>query len=71
MSQALGFLGPCSWTQVEQLRQEGFVHRFKSFDITSAGGLEGQFYYESVYDLADDEALVIETPFPKLAPIAR
>lgn len=50
---------------VEQLRQEGFVNRFKVFDITSAGGLAGQFYYEGAFDLAADEALIVEARAPE------
>lgn len=65
---AMGFLGTMFVDHVQQLEDEGFVHRFKPFDITSAGGLEGQFYYETVYDLADDEALVIETDLPADCP---
>jgi len=68
MPQSIGFLGPMFVDHVEELRNEGFVHRFKSFDITSAGGLEGQFYYETVYELADDEALIIETDIPEICP---
>ena len=51
---------------VEQLRQEGYVNsRFKEWDVVGGfGGLFGQFYYETVYDLKDDEALVIETDYP-------
>jgi len=48
---------------VEQLRREGFVNRFKVFDVPF-GALAGQFYYEGVYDLADDEALIVESPVP-------
>jgi hypothetical protein len=29
------------------------------------GGLFGQFYYEGAYELADDEALIIETDYPE------
>ena len=68
MPRAMGFLGPMFVDHVEQLRSEGYVHRFKSFDITSGGGLEGQFYYETVYELADDEALIIETDIPRTCP---
>ena len=53
---------------VEQLRQEGFVHRFKPFDVSSTGGLAGQFYYETAYELGGDEALVIETEVPDVCP---
>lgn len=48
---------------VEELRQEGYVHKFKVFDV-GFGALAGQFYYECAFDLADDEALVIESPVP-------
>ena len=48
---------------VEQLRQEGYVNRFKVFDV-GFGALAGQFYYEGAFDLADDEALIIESPVP-------
>lgn len=51
---------------VEQLRSEGYVNsKFKEWDVVGGfGGLFGQFYYETVYDLKDDEALVIETDYP-------
>ena len=48
---------------VEQLRQEGYVNSFKVFDV-GFGALAGQFYYEGAFDLADDEALIIESPVP-------
>ena len=50
---------------VEQLRREGYINAFKVFDITSAGGLAGQFYYEGAFELADDEALIVESDVPK------
>lgn len=50
---------------VEKLRQEGFVNRLKVFDVP-VGALAGQFYYEGVYDLADDEALIVSSPVPKV-----
>lgn len=50
---------------VDQLRREGYVNKFKEWDVVGGfGGLFGQFYYEAVYELADDEALVIETDYP-------
>ncbi|MXO89916.1 hypothetical protein [Pontixanthobacter aquaemixtae] len=65
---AMDFLGGMFVDRVQALAEEGFVHRFKPFDITSAGGLQGQFYYETVYQLEDDEALVIETEIPLECP---
>jgi hypothetical protein len=50
---------------VEQLRKEGYLNKFKVFDIVSAGGLAGQFYYEGAYQLNDDEALIVESDIPK------
>lgn len=49
-----------------QLQQEGYVNKFKVWDVVaSSGGLFGQFYYESAYDLKDDEALIVESEYPK------
>jgi hypothetical protein len=53
---------------VEQLRQQGYVHKFKEFDVSQIGGLVGQFYYETVYELDKDEALIIETQVPEICP---
>lgn len=53
---------------VQQLRDEGFVNRFKVFDVSMMGGLVGQFYYEGAYELADDEALLIEVEEPAHCP---
>lgn len=51
--------------RVEQLRQEGYVNKLKALDIAATGGLEGQFYYEGVYELDDNEALIIEAEHPQ------
>jgi hypothetical protein len=48
---------------VDKLRREGYVNKFKTFDV-GFGALAGQFYYEGVYDLADDEALIVESTIP-------
>lgn len=52
---------------VDELRQEGFVNgKFKEWDVVGGfGGIQGQFYYETVFDLRDDEALIIETEYPE------
>ncbi len=68
MPVALGFLAPMFVDHVERLRAEGYVHRFKPVDFTNGGGLVGQFYYETAYDLAEGEALVIETAVPEVCP---
>jgi hypothetical protein len=48
----------------EQLRNEGYINKFKIFDV-GFGALAGQFYYEGAYDFADDEALIVESPIPE------
>jgi hypothetical protein len=47
----------------EKLRQQGFINSLKIMTL-EFGALDGQFYYEGTYDLADDEALIIESPIP-------
>lgn len=42
-----------------RLRAEGYVNRFKLVDAAQNGGLAGQSYYSSVFDLAGDEALIV------------
>jgi len=54
---------------VAKLVAEGYVNKLKVFDVSQIGGqLTGQFYYEGAYDLADDEALVIEAKVPSQCP---
>jgi hypothetical protein len=48
---------------VQKLRQEGYVNTLKIMTL-EFGALEGQFYYEGTFDLADDEALIVESPIP-------
>ncbi|MDB5685465.1 MAG: hypothetical protein JWR77_54, partial [Rhizorhabdus sp.] len=51
---------------VEGLRKGGYINKLKVFDVvTNLGGLFGQFYYEGAYDLQPDEALIIESAYPK------
>ncbi|HEX8055643.1 MAG TPA: hypothetical protein VF481_03195 [Novosphingobium sp.] len=49
---------------VAKLREQGFVNKLKIFDVSQAGGLTGQFYYEGAYDLKPDEALILEAKVP-------
>lgn len=48
---------------VLKLEAEGYLERFKDRG-PRPGGVPGQFYYESVFDLGDDEALLIEVKAP-------
>jgi hypothetical protein len=48
------------------LQEAGYVNKLKVFDVSQIGGqLTGQFYYEGAYDLAEDEALIIEAKVPE------
>ena len=58
------FIAPLFVDHVQKLRNEGYVNRLKVFDVSAMGGLQGQFYYEGAYDLADDEALIISAKAP-------
>lgn len=51
--------------QVQKLRQQGYVNKLKVLDVSQIGGLDDQFYYEGAYDLASDEALIIEARHPE------
>jgi len=63
LPRAIDFIGLMFVDHVEQLKNQGFVNKLKVFDVPF-GALAGQFYYEGVYDLKDDEALIIESPVP-------
>jgi hypothetical protein len=61
---ATGFIGTLFADHVAKLRSEGYVNRLKVFDTAQLGGLAGQYYYEGAYDLADGEALIVESKVP-------
>ena len=49
---------------VEKLRSDGYINRLKVFDVSQMVGLNRQHYYEGAYELADDEALIVEAKVP-------
>ncbi|GAB3113226.1 hypothetical protein G8770_18095 [Aestuariicella hydrocarbonica] len=51
--------------QASKLRAQGYVNKLKVLDVSTSGGLDGQFYYEGAFDLQDDEALIIEATQPE------
>jgi hypothetical protein len=63
LPQSVDYLALMFVDHVEQLRAQGFVNQLKVFNVPF-GALAGQFYYEGAYDLADDEALIIDSPVP-------
>lgn len=66
LPRAISFQAGMFIDHVEKLRREGYVNKMKvmSEENISGGLLVGQFYYEGVYELADDEALIIEAQHP-------
>ena len=50
---------------VAGLEREGFVNKLKFIDYSQAAGLTGQFYYEGVFAIGEDEALLLEVAPPK------
>ena len=62
---AVNFIALLFVDHVEKLREQGYVNKLKVFDSTQVAGLlAGQAYYEGAYDLADDEALIVEAKAP-------
>jgi hypothetical protein len=59
------FIGPLLVDRPQKLRAEGYVNKLKDVDFSQMGGLAGQFYYEGVYELKEDEALIVETKLPE------
>jgi hypothetical protein len=49
---------------VEKLRSDGYINKLHVFDLSNMSGLVGQFYYEGAYELAPDEALLVEAKVP-------
>lgn len=62
---AIDFIALLFMGHVEEFRDEGYVNRFKTYNV-GFGALDGQFYYNAYYDLADDEALIVESDVPKV-----
>lgn len=63
LPRAVDFIALLFVDRVQKLADEGYVNRLRSFQAPY-GALAGQFYYEGVYALADDEALIIESAVP-------
>jgi hypothetical protein len=49
---------------VKHLRASGFVNKLKAKDYSAASGLGNQRYVEGLFELEEDEALIIETDIP-------
>ncbi len=60
----IDFIGLLFMGHVEEFRDEGYVNKFKTY-VVGEGALEGQFYYNAYYDIAEDEALIVESDVPE------
>jgi hypothetical protein len=49
---------------VDELVEQGFVNRIKTVDYGASGAMPLQHYHEGVFQLADDEALLVEARLP-------
>jgi hypothetical protein len=62
---ALYYYSTIEIEHVEKLRQNGFLNdRMTYYDTTNVVGLADQYYFECAYELADDEALIVEAKIP-------
>jgi hypothetical protein len=50
---------------VKHMRSSGLVNKVKAKDYSGASGLGNQRYVEGLFELEEDEALIIETEIPK------
>jgi hypothetical protein len=49
---------------VDELVEAGFVNRLQDVDYGASGAMPLQWYHEGLFDLADDEALLVEAHLP-------
>ena len=52
---------------INDLRSKGIVNSLKFQDYSKDGGTGGQVYLEGLFDIKDDEALILETDVPSSA----
>jgi hypothetical protein len=56
---------PLRWLRhINEQKARGVINRLEIHDYSAIGGAAGQVYLEGIYDLAEDEALVMETEIP-------
>lgn len=63
LPQAIATIAPMFVDRVQKLADEGYVNKFKVM-VPPEGALESQFYYDGVFEIADDEALIVESDVP-------
>jgi hypothetical protein len=57
---------PLRWLKhMNEQKARGVINRLEFHDYSSVGGAAGQVYLEGIYELAEDEALLVETEVPQ------
>ena len=65
LGEAVTFYAGVEMAHIERMREAGFLNdKLTYYDTTEVVGLEGQFYFECAYELAEDEALIVEAKVP-------
>jgi hypothetical protein len=65
LGEAVTFYAGVEMAHIENMRKKGFINdKLTYYDTTEVVGLEGQFYFECAYELADNEALIVEAKVP-------
>lgn len=49
----------------QRQREQGFVNKLEYDDWAGRGGVDGQHYYQGIFELQPDEVMIIETELPK------
>lgn len=64
LPRAVAFLPSIFVSTGARLRAEGYLNRFKLVDASKNGGLSGQSYFSSVFELQDNEVMLISVQPP-------
>jgi hypothetical protein len=65
LPRAVAFLPSMFVNAGQKLRAGGYVNKFKLIDASQNGGLAGQSYFSSVFELQDEQALLISVRPPE------
>jgi hypothetical protein len=49
----------------ERQRQQGYINRLEHDDWAGRGGVAGQHYYQCIFKIEPDQALIVETELPE------
>lgn len=65
LPQMIAFLPSMFVDRVAKLRDEGYLNKMKSVDLSQGGGISGQAYFDAAYELGEDDALLMEASPPE------